>query len=163
MGIRNCADLGVNLQKIVKKLMANDELVKLLYYEDKDPLSRDNLSIEQKNKEIFNKRIKIIPRLDPTENEKSTVIITISEGQRNQENREFKKVQITVEVFVPITAWVIKDTNLRPFAILGEIQKSLEGIRIDGLGRLSNDGFELTLITDEMTTYETTYYLNSYV
>jgi hypothetical protein len=33
MGVRNCAELGENLQKIVKRLLANDDLVKLLYYE----------------------------------------------------------------------------------------------------------------------------------
>ena len=38
MSVRNCGEIGVNLQKIVARLMANDNLVKLLYYTDKDPL-----------------------------------------------------------------------------------------------------------------------------
>ena len=36
MGVR--AELGENLQKIVKRLLANDDLVKLLYYEQDDPM-----------------------------------------------------------------------------------------------------------------------------
>ena len=30
MSVRNCAEIGVNLQKIVKRLLANDKLVNLL-------------------------------------------------------------------------------------------------------------------------------------
>ena len=37
MGARNCQELGINLQKICSRLMANDNLVKLLYYTEIDP------------------------------------------------------------------------------------------------------------------------------
>ena len=53
MSVRNCGELGINLQKIVSRLMANDDLIKLLYYEDKDPLGADALTKEQKEKEYF--------------------------------------------------------------------------------------------------------------
>jgi hypothetical protein len=46
MGVRNCKELGENLQKIVRRLMANDNLVNLLYYSDKDPLSQPYLTDE---------------------------------------------------------------------------------------------------------------------
>ena len=36
MAVRNCEDIGVNLQKIIGLLMNNDTLVNLLYYEGKD-------------------------------------------------------------------------------------------------------------------------------
>jgi len=39
MGIRNCAEIGENIYKIMARLLANDDLVKLLYYDSKDPLS----------------------------------------------------------------------------------------------------------------------------
>ena len=48
MGVRNCREIGENLQKIVTRLMANDKLVNLIYYSDKDPLSQPYLSDEQK-------------------------------------------------------------------------------------------------------------------
>lgn len=44
MGVRNCAEIGENLQKIVRALMQNDELIKLLYYTDKDPLNQPALT-----------------------------------------------------------------------------------------------------------------------
>ena len=48
MGVRNCADLGTNFIKIVTRLMANETLMKLLYYTDMDPLSKPDLTEEQK-------------------------------------------------------------------------------------------------------------------
>ena len=52
MGVRNCRDIGENLQKIVSRLMANDTLVNLLYYTGKDPYSEPSLSQEEKKKFI---------------------------------------------------------------------------------------------------------------
>ena len=63
MGVRNCAEIGENLQKIVTRLMANDDLVNLLYYTDKDPLSQPHLSDEEKKEKIFEKLIKIVPNV----------------------------------------------------------------------------------------------------
>jgi hypothetical protein len=48
MSIRNCGELGVNLQSIVSRLLANDNLVKLLYYTGINPLEKENLSQEKK-------------------------------------------------------------------------------------------------------------------
>ena len=47
MSIRNCGDIGLNTQQIVKRLFANQNLLKLLYYTDKDPLSNDDLTKDQ--------------------------------------------------------------------------------------------------------------------
>ena len=47
MSVRNCAELGVNLQYVVKRLFANQDFLKLLYYTDKDPLANEDLTNEQ--------------------------------------------------------------------------------------------------------------------
>jgi hypothetical protein len=41
MAVRNCAELGKNLHKIIERLLANDNLVNLLYYTDSDPLNTE--------------------------------------------------------------------------------------------------------------------------
>lgn len=162
MGIRNCADIGENLQKIVKRLMANDDLVKLLYYSDKDPYSKPVLTEDQKQKEIFEKLIKIVPRVGPKEDAKSLIAITVVKGSTNPENSEFKNVHIRVEVFVPMTQWLIKDSNLRPFSILGEIQKSLNDKTINGLGKLNGGNFEINYFSEEISCYTQHFYITSY-
>lgn len=162
MGIRNCAEIGENLQKIVKRLMANDDLVKLLYYSDKDPLSNINLTESQKQSEIFEKLIKIVPRVGPKENAKSIIVVTVVKGSTNSENSEFRNVNIRVEVFVPMTQWIFKNSNLRPFAILGEVQKSLNNKTINGLGKMQGGDFELNFLSEEMSCYIQEFHIISY-
>ena len=160
--IRNCKDIGVNLQRIMKRLMQNDNLVKLLYYTDKDPLSNENLTEEQKESEIFEKLIKIVPRIGPKETANSIIALRVVTGKKNQDNSEFKDVLISVEVFVPLTQWIIKGTNLRPFAILGEIEESLDGKMIEGLGKMSGGDFELNFLTEENSSYKQEFIITSY-
>ena len=142
--------------------MQNDNLVKLLYYTDKDPLSNENLTEEQKESEIFEKLIKIVPRIGPKGTASSIIALRVITGKKNQDNSEFKDVLISVEVFVPLTQWIIKGTNLRPFAILGEIEESLDGKMIEGLGKMSGGNFELNFLTEEISSYKQEFIITSY-
>ena len=162
MKVRNCSDIGVNAQYIIKRLLANQNLLKLLYYTDKDPLNHEDLTEKQIQEEVFGKLVKIVPRVGPKETAHSVVVLRIARGRGLAQNNEFKNVDISLEVFVPMTQWVIKDTNLRPFAIMGEIQKSLNGKKIEGLGKLIGGDFDLNFLTEEISAYEQTFMLTSY-
>ena len=162
MNVRNCTDIGVNAQYIVKRLLANQNLLKLLYYTDKDPLSHEDLTPEQIQDEIFEKLVKIVPRVGPKETAHSIIAVRIARARGLASNSEFKNVNISIEVFVPMTQWIIKDTNLRPFAIMGEVQKSLNGKKIEGLGKLTGGDFSLNFLTEEISAYEQTFVLTSY-
>ena len=162
MNVRNCSDIGVNAQYIVKRLLANQDLLKLLYYTDKDPLSHEDLTEEQIQNEVFGKLVKIVPRVGPKETAHSIIAVRIARARGLATNNEFKNVNISVEIFVPMTQWIIKDTNLRPFAIMGEIQKSLNGKKIEGLGKMVGGDFDLNFLTEEISAYEQTFVLTSY-
>ena len=162
MSVRNCREVGGNLQKIVTRLMANDKLVNLIYYSDKDPLSKPFLTNEQKKQEIFEKLIKIIPRIGPKEDAKSLITISVIRGSKLSNNNEFRNIVIKIEIFVPMTQWIIKDSNLRPFAILGEIQDCLDGKTVNGLGKMISGGFDINFLTDEMSCYEMSFSIVTY-
>ena len=162
MSVRNCAELGINLQYVIKRLFANQNLLKLLYYTDKDPLAHEDLTNEQIQDEIFEKLIKIVPRVGPKETAHSIVAVRVARGQGVASNNEFKNITIGVEVFVPLTQWIIKDSNLRPFAIMGEIQKSLNGKKIEGLGKMVGGDFALNFLTEEIGAYEQTFMITAY-
>ena len=162
MSVRNCEELGQNLQKIMSRLLANQRLLKLLYYTDKDPYSQPELTQEQIQKEIFEKLVKITPRVGPKETAHSIVVIKVNKGQTDNNNTEFRNININVESFVPLTQWIIKDDNLRPFAIMGEIQKSLNGKTISGLGKMSGGDFILNFLTEEISAYEQEFHLTTY-
>ena len=164
MAVRNCADIGINLQKITTRLMSNDNLVNLLYYTGKDPLAEEPLTSSQKKTKVFEHLIKIVPRLGAEEKETATSMVSIRvvRGRQNAENSEFKDMIIEIETFVPLTQWLIKDSNLRPFAIMGEIQKSLNGKTIDGLGKMVGGDFDLNFISEEISCYVQMFYITSY-
>lgn len=160
--VRNCQDIGENLQKIAQRLMANDNLVNLLYYTDQDPLNHPSLTDEEKKEKIFNKLIKIVPRIGPKETAHSLISVRVVRARPNPENPEFKDVLISVEVFVPLTQWIIKGTNLRPFAILGQVQESLNNKTVNGLGKMTGGSFELNFLTEEVGSYEQEFLITSY-
>jgi hypothetical protein len=161
MGARNCQELGINLQKICSRLLANDNLVKLLYYVDLDPLDRTALTAEQKQK-IFNDLVCIIPKVGTRTDSKSVIAVYVPKAAGLSGNSEYKTVTIAIDVFVPMTQWIIKDSNLRPFAIMGEIQNSLNGKTINGLGKIKGGDFELVLLTDEMSGYRQVFTITEY-
>jgi len=162
MNVRNCEDIGINAQYIIRRLLANQNLLKLLYYTDKDPLSHEDLTPEQIKEEVFGKLVKIVPRIGPKETAHSIIALRIARGRGLAQNSEFKNVIISIETFVPMTQWIIKDTNLRPFAIMGEVQKSLNNKKIEGMGKLTGGDFDLNFLTEEISAYEQTFVLTSY-
>lgn len=162
MTTRNLSDLGLNLQKIVARLQSNQNLLKLLYYTGKDPYSEQDLSSQKIKDEIYEKRIKVVPRIGSNETAQSIVTIRVVRGQSNNTNSEFRDFEIDIEVFVPLTQWFIKDSNLRPFAIMGEIHKTLNNKIIDGLGKMVGGDFQINFLTDEIGSYEMVYRITSY-
>lgn len=164
MAVRNCAELGPNLKKIIQRLLANDDLVKLLYYTDDNPLEqgRASLTKEEKQKEIFEKLIKTIPNVGTKDTAKSVVVVYVQRAAKIPGNKEFKNVRILVDVIVPLTQWYIINDNLRPFAILGEIQKSLNDKTINGLGKMVGGDFDLNFVTDDVVCYQQSYEITEY-
>jgi hypothetical protein len=162
MSVRNSSELGENLILIMKRLMANQNLLKLLYYSDKDPLSHEDLPEEVIKEEIFEKLIRVTPKLPPQDDAKSRIGLRLVKGTPNEENGEFREIFFSIEIFVPITQWIIKNTSLRPFAIMGELEKSLKGKRINGLGTIQGEGFKVGFFSDEMTCYQVDFLITTY-
>lgn len=167
--VRNCAEIGENLIRIIDALMHNKTLIKLLYNETMNPLEDtniDNFTDEQYEDfltdQIYEKLIKIVPRIGPKEDAKSIVALQVSEGTKLLDNSEFKNVEVVVSVFVPTTQWLIKGRHLRPFAILGEVQSVLDGLVVNGLGQMRGGDFKVNFLTDEMTCYEQFYNIVAY-
>ena len=158
---RDLAEIGISLQKVVTRLLSNQNLLKLLYYNDKDPLSHEDITQTQIEKEIYEKLVKIVPRVGPKETANSLIALRVVRG-RPLDNDDFQSILVQVEVFVPMTQWFIKNSNLRPFCIMGEVCKTLNNKIINGLGRMTYEGFDLNFLTDEMSCYELSFEITEY-
>ena len=159
---RNLEELGLDLQKIVARLQANQNLLKLLYYTGKDPLSEPDLTSAQIKNEVFEKLIKVVPRIGSNETAKSLITLRVVRARSNTQNDQFKDFEIDIEVFVPLTQWFIKSSNLRPFAIMGQIHKTINNKIIDGFGKVTGGDFQINFLTDEVGSYEMVYYVTDY-
>lgn len=151
MAIRNSKELGSNLFKIAKRLLDNQLLCRLLVNDDSDPLARevkDPLT-------LLNKNIVVVPKIDEQDfNRDSKLALVFPYGEVNNENSEFKNLQFHVLVYTTLDTWIINDENLRPFTIMSQVEESLKDKRINGIGVMKYEGFELTTLTDKISCYQ---------
>jgi hypothetical protein len=150
MAVRNCKEFGDNLVDIAKRLLSNQNLCKYLLYTDANPLKHDDII---NTKDLLHKEVRLVPKITPQEDTTSTIVLLINKGSKNTSNAEFKTLNLLIYVYVPFETWIINDSQLRPFAIMSEIQSSLDYKQVKGLGRLVFQEFSTDLLTDEMGAY----------
>lgn len=157
MAIRNSKELGDNLFKIATHLLTNQNLCRLLVNADKDPLAREVKEPYQ----LLNKNIVVVPKINEEEfDRESKIAIVFPYGERNDSNKEFKNLRLDVLVYTTLDTWIINDTSLRPFMIMSEIETSLKDKRINGIGVIEYENFELTTLTDKVSCYRMVFTIN---
>lgn len=150
MAVRNLRELSRILKKVTERLLANQTLCKLVYYNDQDPISKADF-VSTSN--LLGKEIRFIPKVGPQENTKSKVVLVWSEGEKNPTNSDIVDLSLKVYVYTPFSEWIILGDELRIFYIMAEIEETLDGKEVNGLGRLKSSGFYLDIITDELAAY----------
>ena len=164
--VRFLQEMGPNLIKILKDLMQNRKLMKLLYFTDKDPYSAaHDAQVPARGTPEYDTWIKnniykhgadgllrILPIISNMEKDNSIITLRVIKGVEAG-NSDFLDIFLAIEIFVPNDQWIIKDDNLRPYAIMGEVQRSLEGKKINGLGEINGSGFSVNFFTEEITAF----------
>lgn len=157
MAIRNSQELGNNLFLVAKRLLENNRLCRLLVNSNANPLEvpiNDSFS-------LLNKNIKVVPKIDESEfNQESKLALVFPRGSLNDDNEEFKIVEMHILVYTTLDTWIINDENLRPFMIMSEIEKSLKNKRINGIGTMKYKGFDLSTLTDKLSCYQMVFYID---
>lgn len=146
----NGRDLGPNLMLMVKRLLENQTLLKLLYYEGKNPLGEEDIS---DTKDFLHKYFRVVPRVGIQENSESKIAFLLTDGIIDNKNIDYHDLFLNIYIYTPLEQWLIEDVNFRPFLIMSEIQKSLIGKQFHGLGVVEGGNFHLDMITDEMSCY----------
>lgn len=163
MAVRNLGALGPLLQGITKALGTNQNLLKLLYYGDDNPLAKADFTPAEIKDKINGKLLLVRPRIPATEFEKSFVVIRVTDGQRLSDNQDFQRLGIVIESFVPMTQWIIANELMRPYAIMGEIQEALDGKIFNNFGKLHLERFHLNFTTDEVVSHEQFFSVNDFI
>jgi hypothetical protein len=121
---------------LVSLIMSNKRLKKMLYYTSADCLSKPDLTQEQ-SKSLFGKQIRIVPKIDVTGEEMIYMIISFDNFSTNGNNPEFLDNAIEIDIICNYDLWHLKDFELRPYKIAGEIDAMLQEAGLTGLGDIT--------------------------
>lgn len=147
-------ELGSNLIKISKKLLDNQNLCKLLVNTDLEPLNPKLHKEDIDPMELFGKNIRIVP-LVTSEDETTTskVLLVFSGSEVMNENSMAEGITLLCYVYTPYKEWIIAGNQLRPFSIMSEVRKSIQNKRINGLGEIRYEGFDISSLTNQTGSY----------
>lgn len=136
-----------DLELIVDLILKNERLKKLLYYTSPDCLERENVP-KDKALELFDKNIKLVPKLLIDENVLNYILINFDVFTPS-ENPEFRDNMIEFDIICHFNQWQLKDFGLRPYKIAAEIDTMIQEKKLTGLGDIEFIGANQMVLTDE--------------
>ena len=151
MGVRNSQEIGPILTKIAIQLAKDQELCRYLCYTDSEPLNSEKIDIN--GYDIINKNIRVVPQINEEDFDTASKICILIPGGVVEENSEFKNLAIDILIYTPFKSWILNDTALRPFKIMGCIERILKNKRYESLGTIKYNGFGLDSIDDNLSSY----------
>lgn len=141
--------LSKDLSLIVNKILRNDNLLKLLYYTEKDCLKGEKLTDAQKMG-MLHKQIKIVPRILIEQECPNYIVITFDNFTPNAKNPQFRDCNINFDILCHPDHWSLGDFSLRPYKIAGELDAMFNNKKLTGIGELNFMGSGNLVLDDTM-------------
>ena len=124
---------------IMKKILGNQKLLRLIYYTSKDCLkwgSDKDLTSDQ-IKELFDSyQISNIPRVRIDKDKKNYLRITFDDFTPNATNTFYRDHVLEIKIICHFDDWDLDNFELRPYRIAGEIDSMLDGQKLTGIGEV---------------------------
>ena len=139
--------LNKDMKILVKKILSNQRLKKLLHYTTKDALDKPKLTDEEKIA-MFNKEIRIVPKLYVDQPVLNYIIISFDNFIESS-NPQFRDNIIEFDIICHFDQWQLKDFDLRPYRIAAELDSMLDKKKLTGIGLIEFYGAKEILLTDE--------------
>ena len=137
-----------DLELITTWMMKNKNLCKILYYTDRDALSRPALTDKQRA-ELMGKNIKIVPKLYVDGSVLAYVIVSMDNFTPTAKNPQFRDNIITFDIICHFDQWYLQDFQLRPYRIAAEIDSMFDNQHLTGIGELHFMGASQIILNDE--------------
>lgn len=138
-----------DLSLIVKKIMENQRLLKMLYYTQKDCLNGKDLTQPQIIS-MLDKQIKIVPKIEILEDCPIYIVITFDNYAPNNTNPEFRDCTINFDILCHPDHWNMGNFQLRPHKIAGEIDAMINGQYLTGIGKIQFIGASNLVLNDDL-------------
>ena len=156
-GIREMMDLNradfstveKDFADITERILTNEDLVKLMYFNSSDCLSSPTAEITPEIiEEIVAENLRIVPSVRIPKNKGSYIIITFDAFAPNGENPEFMDNIILMDVLCPSDVWMMDSYMLRPFRMMHELQRTFHKKTLNGIGKVFFLGANLLNLGD---------------
>lgn len=134
---------------IMDKILGNQDVLKLLYYNVKDWQKKPNLTSEQIKSLFEQKNISNIPKIVVNSDKLNYVRITYDSFTPNASNPYYRDHVVEIKIICHFTNWDLGDYELRPYRIAGEIDSMLDGQHLTGIGVLNFMGADQDVYDDE--------------
>ncbi len=142
--------LEKDMEILVKMMLGNERLKKLLYYSTPDCLTKPNLTMDETIDLVKNKRmIRMVPKVKIDGSVKNYVVINFDDFVSNPQNPEFRNNLIKIDVICHYSQWELGDFQLRPYRIAAEIDTMLNHKRLTGIGEIDFLAAKRMTLTDE--------------
>ena len=136
-------DMGI----ILNKILGNPRILRLLYYTSKDALDKPDLNDDQ-IQELLQKNIKIIPKIKVDKEVINYLVISFNNFIESS-NPEFRDNVIEFDIICHLDNWQLKDFQLRPFKIAGELDQMFNNNKFTNVGRLEFLSAQERVLSDE--------------
>lgn len=158
--------LNSKINKIIETLISSQNLCKLLYYNDDNPLSQsdipDTSSLIFKNNYTSENKIFPLPKYVDAEEEKGSLLyIYFNYMDSYKKNTGFKKLNLYIQIACHLNVWYI-DSAIRPLSIIHEIDRLLNNQHIDDLSmnKIFSDSCGMIRFSDYFYGYNLEYKLS---
>lgn len=121
---------------IMKKILSNRNILKLLEYGVKDWEDRPDVTNEMIEEMFDSKQISSVPNVKIDQPEKTYLRLSYGTTVRNSTNPEFRDNTFGIDIICHYDNWDLGDYELRPYRIAGEIDSMLDGFHLTGIGEL---------------------------
>lgn len=139
--------LNKDMKILVNKILSNQRLKKLLYYQVKDPLSKPNLT-EEESLSLFGQQIKMVPKLY-VDKDLLTYMIISFDNFIESSNPQFRDNIIEFDIICHFDSWQLNDFDLRPYRIAAELDSMLDKQKLTGIGLLEFVGASQIILNSE--------------
>lgn len=161
-GAMNFSQIGKDLQLIMEKLITSHDICKLLYYGEKDALSKSNLDADTRLK-MVNDYIRVVPILPKDLEAKNYILIQFDNFVPDQTDAMvYKSFILTFDIFCNAQNWILDDYQLRPYAIMNEIDKMFNMSKLNSSGPINFVGANGMIINENLLGFSLVYKVHDY-
>lgn len=136
---------------IVDKILGNNKVLRLLYYTSPNCLEKSFKDLTpQQIKEMFaTKQISNVPKVKIDKEKKTYLRITFDDFTPNATNTFYRDHIVEIKIICHFDDWDLKDFELRPYRIAGEIDSMLDKQHLTGIGKLNFLGASQDIYDEE--------------